>query len=533
MKKHLRTISALMCALLLAVPAISAAAVNNDEVTSIKLKEADNNGSQDTNSGSGVKTGHIQNLAVTGAKIAAGTITTSNIGNSQVTNAILAPNAVTTAKIQDGTIATADLANGAVTDAKISGTISVGKLPVGTGAATVAAGDHNHDSLYLKKYGKVAIVAQSGGDYSDPVTAMSNIASWCGTPSSSNPCLLKIMPGVYDLGSSSLVMNQYVDIEGAGENSTIITSAVNSGWAATQGTLTGANNAELRLLTVKNTGTGSNGCAIVNYSTSPSLLHVTAIASSAGTRSIGVFSYFSAPTLRDVTAVGAGSSYSYGIMNFTASPVMNNVTARAGYGVYSSVAIDNHFGSSPVMTNITATSDAAGGNAAAAINLDGSTSLIMNAVVSAAGGTSANYGFYLGGSPATISNSSVTVSGSLATGVWNNYSNSRLSNLDIVVVGAGEVGRGVVNAYSASILINVNAIAAGATTNYGLYNDSEGYALLLDRCSFVGSQNSVFNYAGDVKIGVSKLSGDAAGSGTFTCIGAYDSDYLALDSTCQ
>jgi len=35
------------------------AAVANDEVTSVKLKEADGISGQDTNSGSGVKTNHI------------------------------------------------------------------------------------------------------------------------------------------------------------------------------------------------------------------------------------------------------------------------------------------------------------------------------------------------------------------------------------------------------------------------------------------------------------------------------------------
>jgi hypothetical protein len=45
------------------------AAVANDEVTSVKLKEADGTSGQNTNSGSGVKTGHIQNGAVTNAKI--------------------------------------------------------------------------------------------------------------------------------------------------------------------------------------------------------------------------------------------------------------------------------------------------------------------------------------------------------------------------------------------------------------------------------------------------------------------------------
>ncbi len=72
--------------------------------------------------------------------------------------------------------------------------------PQVTGLETALAGKsdvtHNHDVLYQQKYGKVAVVAQTGGDYTDPVAAMSALATWCGTPSASNACLLKIMPGV-------------------------------------------------------------------------------------------------------------------------------------------------------------------------------------------------------------------------------------------------------------------------------------------------------------------------------------------------
>ena len=43
--------------------------------------------------------------------------------------------------------------------------------------------------------------------------------------SSDSRYLLKLEPGVYDIGNNSLVMKEYVDIEGSGETNTIITSA--------------------------------------------------------------------------------------------------------------------------------------------------------------------------------------------------------------------------------------------------------------------------------------------------------------------
>lgn len=346
-----------LCLFVLAIGLASPMPLRALTVKSADIAPADGTSGQVLTTGNGVKTGHIQNLAVTGAKIAAGTITTGNIGNSQITNAILAPNAITTDKIQDGAVGTADLADGAVNDAKITGVISAAKLPVGTAAGTVAAGDHSHDGLYLKKYGKVAIVAQSGGDYTSPVDAMSDIGVWCGTPSSTNPCLVKIMPGVYDIGSQTVQMQEYVDIEGSGENTTVIQSSTS---ALFDGTVNGASYAEIRFLTVKNTSTVGNAVAFVNDGVSTKLTFVTLTASGGAVNTFGILNENSSSTMTNVTVVVSGGSYvCFAVYNDYSTVTLTNVTATASNSGGNNYGIFN-YASSPILINVIANGTGAG-----------------------------------------------------------------------------------------------------------------------------------------------------------------------------
>lgn len=182
------------------------------------------------------------------------TVNSAAIVDGAVATADLAGKAVTAAKIADATITATQLAAGAVTDAKISGTISSTKLPIGTTGSSVAAGNHTHDTAYAKKAANVVVVAKSGGDYTSPVTALAAITS----ASATNPYLVKVMPGVYDLGTTSLRLKDFVSIEGSGDSS-IITSSANTSSESTEvycdgGTVIMANNSSLRNITIINKG---------------------------------------------------------------------------------------------------------------------------------------------------------------------------------------------------------------------------------------------------------------------------------------
>ena len=346
-------------------------------------------------------------------------------------------------------------------------------------------------------YGNVTVVAPSGGDYTDPATAMGAYISWCGTPSATNPCLLKIMPGVYDIGTSTVVMQPYIDIEGSGQNVTVITGTVSSGFfPPINGVVNGASNAEIRFLTVKNTGGVGYHVAILNSSASPAMTNVTATASGGTTSSLGVYNSSSSPTMTNVTATASGGTDTYGVYNNSSSPTMTNVTATASGGTYN-YGVCNYSTPSPTMTNVTAT---------------------------ASGGTSSyNYGVYNNFSSPTMTNVTATASGGAGSdnrGVYNSSSSPTMTN--VTATGSGGTSNyGVCNSSSSPTMTNVTATGKGGTSNYGLYVSSS--TVLIDRSTFDGSTNSIYNDVGStVYIGASKLvSAAVGGTGTYRCIWVY------------
>ncbi|RJR19581.1 MAG: hypothetical protein C4581_04845 [Nitrospiraceae bacterium] len=181
-------------------------------------------------------------------------------------------------------------------------------LSSGTTIGGVAISDANHTHPGTAQPSGVAVVAISEGDYTDPVTAMGDIASWCGSPSAVNPCLLKIMPGVYDIGTNAIQMVSYVDIEGSGENVTKITGSVdNADWFyLTEGLIYGADYAELRFLAIENTSTGNQTITMINDSVSPKISNVTIVASG-GIFNYGMYNNSSGAIINAVTLDSAGS----------------------------------------------------------------------------------------------------------------------------------------------------------------------------------------------------------------------------------
>jgi hypothetical protein len=395
-----------------------------------------------------------------------------------------------------------------------SGNVTVGVNYAGSGlAGTAARSDHNHDALYLGKYGKVAIVAQSGGDYTDPLTAMDDSGSWCGTASDTNPCLVKIMPGVYDVGGGAVQMKDYIDIEGSGENTTKIKGNISNN---ASGVVRGATFAELRFLAVENTGGGGNDAiAMYNNQAAPKITNVTLTARNGGRNSTALYnSNLSLPLLTNVT-----------LEAFDA--------ASDCYGVYSTNLCN------PRLTNVKIKTSGGFVNTGVA-SVSNVITTMENVTIESTGNSNSTSvkGAYISYSSILMTNSSIRCIGSStseAIGVETiNNATGDISKSSIEAVGTGTTWAIAVISHISSTLKmeNVRVEAKSGSLNIGVQNGSTGGNVAIDRSTIIGASSSIRNDSSTASflVGASRIDGPALG--TTVCVSSYNGSYAAVGTNC-
>jgi hypothetical protein len=303
-------------------------------------------------------------------------------------------------------------AGAGLTGGGTSGAVSLGADFAGTGSAgTVARSDHNHDTRYQAPYVRTTVVRPVGTAIQNGTALEAALAAVSGA-SATNPYLLKLEPGIYDVGANGMDMKAFVDIEGSGEGMTKITS---TGWGACcQGTVDGASNSELRFLTIENTGATGNAFAIIAQSASSfRIVHVTARAPSVE------------PT-RD--AIGIGIFNSGGI-------VIDETTVQASGGPAArAIHIAN---TSAAITDTTARASGAALNVGLSI-LEGDTVDVRDSVLTAQDGTS--YGLYATGASGS---QLVSIDGSQLGGATNRINETAEGDAEYFIrVGASMLSGG-------------------------------------------------------------------------------------------
>lgn len=378
-------------------------------------------------------------------------------------------------------------------------------------------------SLYTA-YKNVLVVTTSGGQYNNITDALNSIGT---SASATNSYLIYVGPGTY---TGTVTMKEYVDIEGAGELTTKITQVGSA--ATTTGTVVCASNAELRFVTVENTGGANYATAIYCGAGSPRLTHISATASGGTFGDYGVSNSSSSPTMTNVTATASGGTENYSVVNNSASPMMTNVTATASGGTRS-YAVYNASSSSPTMTNVAATASG-GTNNFGVFNNVSSSPTMMNITATASGGTF-SYGVSNTSSSPTMMNVTATASGgTYSSGVYNTSSSPTLTNVTATASG-GTNNYGVYNSFS-SAAIRISAMSgSGGTSNYGVYNYAftGTYTVTVDNSQIQGSTYTIYNSPPfTTRVGASKLDGGpVASGGTVTCVGVYDENYASAGYT--
>jgi sugar lactone lactonase YvrE len=226
----------------------------------------------------------------------------SNIYNNVITEPKIANDAVTSEKVLDNSITGDDIQEQSlpVTKLTISGTRQNGHMLVADGT-----------SLKWQAYDQLShvLTVGDGGQYSTISNALASITDH----SETNRYLIKIGPGTF---IEQITLKQYVDIEGSGENQTIILfsgSNTHPSIDNSSATVVSAMNCEVRFLSIVSQSSGNN-------------------------YALGVYNAEDAsPTFKHVTIKAIGAQENYGIyhVDTTGNFTINNCNVSAMGGTQS------------------------------------------------------------------------------------------------------------------------------------------------------------------------------------------------------
>lgn len=344
-------------------------------------------------------------------------------------------------------------------------------------------------------------------------------------PSAADPWLVKIEPGVYDLDGRSLAMRPFVDVEGSGEGVTIVRSTVNG-----TGTVRGADDAELRELTVLNTAP-AQAVALRNDAARFSVSRVTCLAQGGSAFSAALSNFAEGGVFRDVTARAEGSPVATGIG--TDGGLLLRARAFASgsnfaYGVFSSASTGE-------IADVTA--EATGTSYATAFRNESGGPLLRNVRALGRGANISEGIVNGGGSAARIIGAVIEVTGGadFSSGIRNEFSSASVADASIVVDSSGSAF-GVSSAFSGTpSLRNVTLRVTASGNGVGVRSDGtqvtvEGSTIRSDGRSLLNAGSA----ATSISVGATRIEGPVqAGSGTLRCVASYDQAFGPLAANCM
>lgn len=381
----------------------------------------------------------------------------------------------------------------------------------GFSASEFATASHDHDSVYERKSVRTVVVRPVGSATANGTALDAALASITDN-SGTNPYLLKIEPGIYDLGTGFLTMKPYVDIEGSGEGTTTI---IGAGFGNTfNGTVNLADNSELRRLSVVNTGGNSYAIAVRVPSVPGARISHVGLKSSAAS----------------IIAYGLVTSSSLGVR-------VHSVESEAS-GVAASAFSVTESGNSAILENLLGSATASGpGTTGIGLSISGFLHVRNSRFVASGPAAAAGISVH------SLSDASIEHVRAEARGTSSNIGVSFNGGSAVLhgVVAVAEGGNSCAGAQSANggygTISSSILKASGCTTNRGFFSfDAPSLVTTsIDNSKIIGSQATIFAGSNNtLLIGSSLLDGGPSnlGGGTETCVFVYDEARLGFASSC-
>lgn len=146
------------------------------------------------------------------------------------------------------------------------------------------------------------------------------------TPTVVSPWLIRLEPGVYDLGSSSLTLKAYINVEGSGEQLTTISSSVTVALPPVSGTVVMTTSTEIRFVTVTNSA-NSPAVYVPGGATNVQLFRTSL---SVGNGSFGLYNNAASGTVSVTGSTLPAGNVGFGLFNASGTVSVSNSTFIAG-----------------------------------------------------------------------------------------------------------------------------------------------------------------------------------------------------------